>query len=103
MSPTPRPTRLRSSPRRDWIRGRSRARAAAPFFALGLAALLTACSEPEPEGLRYDDFVRVGVLHSRTGTMAISENTAAEAELMAERTVSLRSESRPEIWQSIDS
>lgn len=83
MSPTPRPTRLRSSPRRDWIRGRSRARAAAPFFALGLAALLTACSEPEPEGLRYDDFVRVGVLHSRTGTMAISENTAAEAELMA--------------------
>jgi urea transport system substrate-binding protein len=54
---------------------------------LGLLPLLTACPEAEVEGLRYDGYVRVGVLHSRTGTMAISENTAAEAELMAIREI----------------
>ena len=31
----------------------------------------------------FDDEVKVGILHSRSGTMAISENTVAEAELMA--------------------
>ena len=37
--------------------------------------------------MRFDDFVKVGILHSRTGTMAISENTVAEAELMAIREI----------------
>jgi urea transport system substrate-binding protein len=31
----------------------------------------------------FDGEVKVGILHSRSGTMAISENTVAEAELMA--------------------
>jgi urea transport system substrate-binding protein len=31
----------------------------------------------------FDGDVKVGILHSRSGTMAISENTVAEAELMA--------------------
>ena len=39
----------------------------------------------------------------RTGPHSFLLRLGAEADLMAERTVSLRSESRPEIWQSIDS
>ncbi len=34
-------------------------------------------------GAGFDGEVKVGILHSRSGTMAISENTVAEAELMA--------------------
>ncbi|MEB3166868.1 MAG: transporter substrate-binding protein, partial [Cyanobacteriota bacterium] len=34
-------------------------------------------------GGEFDGEVKVGILHSRSGTMAISENTVAEAELMA--------------------
>ncbi|MCH2184235.1 urea ABC transporter substrate-binding protein [Myxococcota bacterium] len=41
------------------------------------------CSEPVEPGLQYDGEVKVGILHSRSGTMAISENTVAEAELLA--------------------
>ena len=42
-----------------------------------------ACQEPPTPGLTYDGEVRVGLLHSRSGTMAISEHTVAEAELLA--------------------
>jgi len=50
------------------------------FFALALAL---GCSDPVPKGLQFDGEVKVGILHSRSGTMSISENTVAEAELLA--------------------
>jgi len=48
--------------------------------------LLIACGDPSPNippPILFENEVRVGILHSRTGTMAISEHTAAEAELLA--------------------
>ena len=54
----------------------------------GTTALITSLSvvscsgEKKAEG-GFDGEVKVGILHSRSGTMAISENTVAEAELMA--------------------
>ncbi len=52
---------------------------------LGLLALaaVTACDGNQSASVSFDGVVKVGILHSRTGTMAISENTVAEAELMA--------------------
>ncbi|MAJ61970.1 MAG: hypothetical protein CBC48_19830, partial [bacterium TMED88] len=50
------------------------------FLAL---AVTLGCSDPVATGLRFDGEVKVGILHSRSGTMSISENTVAEAELLA--------------------
>ncbi|MCS5706234.1 urea ABC transporter substrate-binding protein [Synechococcus sp. FGCU-3] len=44
---------------------------------------LVACGGGEKAEGKFDGEVKVGILHSRSGTMAISENTVAEAELMA--------------------
>ena len=44
---------------------------------------LVACGGGDQAGAKFDGEVKVGILHSRSGTMAISENTVAEAELMA--------------------
>ncbi|MCS5638135.1 MAG: urea ABC transporter substrate-binding protein [Myxococcota bacterium] len=55
--------------------------------ALGVLFLLLGCEAEENEAMRFDGHVKVGVLHSRTGTMAISENTVAEAELLAIREI----------------
>ncbi|MFM7170707.1 MAG: transporter substrate-binding protein, partial [Cyanobium sp.] len=60
--------------------------------ALSLTLTLAACGGGGGEktattgdtgGEKFDGDVKVGILHSRSGTMAISENTVAEAELMA--------------------
>jgi urea transport system substrate-binding protein len=51
--------------------------------ALGSALLLLGCGSESSRFQDFDGYVKVGVLHSRTGTMAISENTVAEAELLA--------------------
>ena len=52
--------------------------------ALAASLSLVACGgEKKSEGGAFDGEVKVGILHSRSGTMAISENTVAEAELMA--------------------
>lgn len=45
--------------------------------------MLAACGDSPAPVQHFDGFVKVGVLHSRTGTMSISENTVAEAELLA--------------------
>ena len=44
---------------------------------------LVSCGGGEQASGDFDGEVKVGILHSRSGTMAISENTVAEAELMA--------------------
>jgi len=49
--------------------------------------LLLGCGPQENQVLSFDGHVKVGILHSRTGTMAISENTVAEAELLAIREI----------------
>ena len=75
------PLAQHSSARR-WVSGVS---------ALSLTLALTACggggektaTTGETGGEKFDGDVKVGILHSRSGTMAISENTVAEAELMA--------------------
>ncbi|MDG2051166.1 MAG: urea ABC transporter substrate-binding protein [Myxococcota bacterium] len=41
------------------------------------------CTDPISSSLDFDGEVKVGILHSRSGTMSISENTVAEAELLA--------------------
>ena len=45
--------------------------------------MISACGTEVIEQKDFDGIVKVGVLHSRTGTLAVSENTVAEAELMA--------------------
>lgn len=52
------------------------------FGLLSLAAM-AACNSSQSGPQHFDGTVTVGVLHSRSGSMAISENTVAEAELMA--------------------
>jgi len=52
-------------------------------FAVVFVSLLSACAEHGHAPQVFDGHVKVGILHSRTGTMAISENTVAEAELLA--------------------
>ncbi|MBD2424118.1 urea ABC transporter substrate-binding protein [Cyanobium sp. FACHB-13342] len=49
----------------------------------GLSLALAACGGGEQASGHFDGEVKVGILHSRSGTMSISENTVAEAELMA--------------------
>ncbi|SBO44191.1 Urea ABC transporter, periplasmic urea-binding protein (modular protein) [Cyanobium sp. NIES-981] len=51
--------------------------------ALATSLTLVACGGGEQASGDFDGEVKVGILHSRSGTMAISENTVAEAELMA--------------------
>ena len=51
---------------------------------LAMSFSLMACGSGGDEAAGdFDGEVKVGILHSRSGTMAISENTVAEAELMA--------------------
>ncbi|MFZ9269633.1 MAG: urea ABC transporter substrate-binding protein [Prochlorococcaceae cyanobacterium] len=50
---------------------------------LATSISLVACGGGDQAGGKFDGEVKVGILHSRSGTMAISENTVAEAELMA--------------------
>ncbi len=50
---------------------------------LATSMSLVACGGGEKAEGKFDGEVKVGILHSRSGTMAISENTVAEAELMA--------------------
>ena len=51
---------------------------------LATSLSLVACGGGgDQAGGNFDGEVKVGILHSRSGTMAISENTVAEAELMA--------------------
>jgi urea transport system substrate-binding protein len=64
--------------------GRSTHGASRSSWRWSLALLLTlACGQPPPDPARFDGFVHVGILHSRTGTMSISEPSAAEGELLA--------------------
>ena len=56
--------------------------AAAAASALGLS--VTACGGgDQASNVEYDDTVTVGILHSLTGTMAISESTLVDTEKMA--------------------
>lgn len=48
-----------------------------------MLAATAACVDDRSAAPEIEGIVNVGVLHSRTGPMAISENTVAEAELMA--------------------
>ena len=52
------------------------------YLTMFVLALVSCGDEQAPVSL-FDDEVRVGILHSRTGTMSISEHSAAEAELLA--------------------
>jgi urea transport system substrate-binding protein len=52
-----------------------------------ITLLFLACSADTQERTEFDGVVNVGVLHSRTGTLAVSENTVAEAELLAIREI----------------
>ncbi len=67
----------RNVPTRPGARGRAKA-----ALLIGMLFLL-ACGDEKPTRLPFDGQVKVGILHSRTGTMAISEHTVAEAELLA--------------------
>ena len=58
-------------------------RSIAGTTALAASLSLVACGGGEKASGDFDGEVKVGILHSRSGTMAISENTVAEAELMA--------------------
>ncbi|MQT11594.1 urea ABC transporter substrate-binding protein [Rhizobiales bacterium Sp-1] len=50
--------------------------------ALAVAAALTAATGPMSRALADDDTIKVGILHSLSGTMAISETTLKDAMLM---------------------
>jgi len=53
------------------------------LLALSLVLLIIGC-EAEPDMTsQFSGEVKVGILHSRTGSLAISEDTVAEAELLA--------------------
>jgi urea transport system substrate-binding protein len=58
-------------------------RSVAGATALAASLSLVACGGADKASGNFDGEVKVGILHSRSGTMAISENTVAEAELMA--------------------
>ncbi|MXZ82773.1 MAG: transporter substrate-binding protein, partial [Synechococcus sp. SB0666_bin_14] len=56
--------------------------------ALAASLLLASCGGPrsaptDSAGMAFDDTVAVGILHSLSGTMAISESTLSEVEKMA--------------------
>ena len=49
-----------------------------------LGVVVTACGGgDQSSGVNYDDTVTVGILHSLSGTMAISESTLVDTEKMA--------------------
>ena len=56
---------------------------------LGASLLLKACSSPSPgpddkgENAGGEDGIKVGILHSTSGTMAISEKSVVDAEMLA--------------------
>jgi len=63
-------------------------RLAAGFAATALGATIAACGsggseDQAADGGDFDDTVTVGILHSLTGTMAISESTLVDTEKMA--------------------
>lgn len=68
---------------RGAISQRSPLRVVAGSTVLALSFSLVACGPGDEVAGDFDGEVKVGILHSRSGTMAISENTVAEAELMA--------------------
>jgi len=53
--------------------------------ALGTSLLLKACGgvQETTEGQRGEETIKVGILHSLSGTMAISETTVVDAEMLA--------------------
>jgi urea transport system substrate-binding protein len=51
---------------------------------------LASCGGGKQASGDFDGEVKVGILHSRSGTMAISENTVAEAELLAIEEINAR-------------
>lgn len=53
------------------------------MFVLARCLLCLACQDASTPIAAYDGEVRVGLQHPRTGTLAMSENTVAEAELLA--------------------
>ncbi len=65
-------TLLRS--RRAWLSRKT-------LTGLMVSALLCSCGQSDQPNARHQ--LRVGILHSRTGTMALSEATVAEAERLA--------------------
>ena len=56
---------------------------ARPLLIATLFLFAYGCEDPESVRTVFDGEVAVGLLHSRTGTLAISEHTVAEAELLA--------------------
>lgn len=50
---------------------------------LAFALVLSACDSGSYTSQQFNGEVKVGILHSRTGSLSISEHTVAEAELMA--------------------
>jgi urea transport system substrate-binding protein len=48
-----------------------------------VVALILGCDSESGAAKRFTGEVKVGILHSRTGSLSISEHTVAEAELMA--------------------
>ena len=50
---------------------------------LGLAVTACGGGDEKASSVEYDDSVTVGILHSLTGTMAISESTLVDTEKMA--------------------
>ena len=50
---------------------------------LAFALMLSACDSTSDTSQQFTGEVKVGILHSRTGSLSISEHTVAEAELMA--------------------
>ena len=53
------------------------------LFVITCLTCCLACQENPNPAPSFDGEVLVGLLHSRTGTLSISENTVAEAELLA--------------------
>lgn len=56
---------------------------AASILALSMALSLAACGNPSDSGSEQGDKVKVGLLHSLTGSMAISEKSVRDAEVLA--------------------
>lgn len=53
------------------------------LLSLPIVLVLTSCGLGARQTEQPKDSIKVGILHSRTGTMSLSENTVAEAELLA--------------------
>jgi urea transport system substrate-binding protein len=50
---------------------------------VAITLMLSACDSASDTSQQFTGEVKVGILHSRTGSLSISEHTVAEAELMA--------------------